>query len=238
VTCREEVELARTAVQALATLEEEPVPLGVTGPVLAEAGRRSERRRAALWGRVQWAAGAAAAAALVLVVVVSLDRGGSDDAAPTAAEAGAAAESGAPRDEASAPALQGLERQIGVNYTDEGLRSLAQESATERDATLEAAATGATGAAGATAGETAGGGGDVGFAGPGPALACLRAAGAPVDEPRDTLVRLIEAEYERTPAYIAVFLEGPGADQAPDRVVIWVISTADCQILNLLQQAF
>ena len=46
-TCREEVGLARTAVRALATLEEVPVPFGVTGPVLAEAGRRFERRRAA-----------------------------------------------------------------------------------------------------------------------------------------------------------------------------------------------
>jgi hypothetical protein len=58
-----------------------------------------------------------------------------------------------------------------------------------------------------------------------------------VDAPRDRLIRLIEAEYEGTPSYIAVFSEGPGADQAADRVVIWVISTGDCQILTLLQQA-
>ena len=44
------------AVTALATLEEVPVPLGVTGPVLAEAGRRFERRRTAS-ARLQWAAG-------------------------------------------------------------------------------------------------------------------------------------------------------------------------------------
>lgn len=246
--CREEVELARTAVQALAALEEEPVPLGVTGPVLSEAGRRSERRRTELWGRVQWIAGAAAAAALVLVVAVSLDLGGSDDEAARTLGGDAAAESAVPApEEGSDPSatIEGVEQQIGVNYTDEGLRALAQESAVERDAMLGATAgdgaAGATGATGATGGageaETEDEGGDVAFAGPGPAIACLRSAGAPVDAPRDRLIRLIEAEYEGTPSYIAVFSEGPGADQAADRVVIWVISTGDCQILTLLQQA-
>jgi hypothetical protein len=55
-----------------------------------------------------------------------------------------------------------------------------------------------------------------------------------VDDPRDTLVRLIEAEFDGTPAYFAVFLESPGAGQPPDTVVVWVTARDDCdRILNL-----
>jgi anti-sigma factor RsiW len=82
--CREELELARSGLAALAALQEQPVPFGVTGPVLAEAGRRFERRRTVAWQRVQWVVGGAAAAALVLVVALSLNLGGTERR-PTAA---------------------------------------------------------------------------------------------------------------------------------------------------------
>ncbi|MGA9162639.1 MAG: zf-HC2 domain-containing protein, partial [Actinomycetota bacterium] len=49
--CRGEVGEARSARAALAEVEELPVPFGVTGPVLAEAGRRFERRRGIAWDR-------------------------------------------------------------------------------------------------------------------------------------------------------------------------------------------
>src|SRR5919106_1326530 len=69
--CREELDLARNAVSALATLEERPVPLGVTGPVLAEAERRFERRRTVVWQRFQWAAGATMAAGAAVDLVTA-----------------------------------------------------------------------------------------------------------------------------------------------------------------------
>jgi len=227
--CREDVVLARAAVAALSTLEDEPVPFGVTGPVLAEAGRRFERRRSALWGRVQWVARAAAAAALVVVVAINLDlggRNGSDDAAAggvTAATGAVGAES-APQETMLGGGVA-LERQ-DANYDADGVRSLAGETAqTQRDRD-----TGATGDGG-------GGGEDAFVAAPPRVRACLEGAQAPIDDPRNQLVRLIEAEYEDAPAYFAVFLESPGASQAPDAVVVWVVSKGDCQIVNAVQQA-
>jgi hypothetical protein len=53
-----------------------------------------------------------------------------------------------------------------------------------------------------------------------------------VGDPRDTLIRLIEAEFDGTPAYIAAFLESPGADQPPDKVLIWVAAIDGCDFLS------
>ena len=218
-TCFDEVELSRAAVTALRTLEEEPVPLGVTGLVLAEAGRRFERRRSALWSRVQWAAGAAAAAALVLVVAINL--GGPGENQEATDRAGADAGAADPQDGveestvAAEAAVPGLEIQREVNYDGAGVRSLAEVTAERsRDDTLAAPND-------APAPD--------GFQEPSAALDCLRTSGAPVDEPTtDTLVRLIQARYEDTPAYFAVFLETPGAGQPPDTVVVWVTARDDC----------
>jgi anti-sigma factor RsiW len=207
--CREEVELARVAIGALATLEEEAVPLGVRGPVLAEAGRRFEGRRATAWRRVQWAVGGAAAAALVLMVALNANLGSSDDgkratagsaAAEDAGGAGSAVQIAAPE-----AAVQ-LERQADVNYDVAGVRSLAQTAA-KRQGQEEPAP----------------------FASPDVALDCLRASGAPVDEATTyQLVRLIEAKFEGAPAYFAVFLQSPGAGQPPDHAVVWVTAKNDC----------
>ncbi len=46
------------------------------------------------------------------------------------------------------------------------------------------------------------------------------------------LTRLIKARFQGTPAYLAVFLEGPGADQPPDAVSVWVFATDGCAILS------
>ena len=46
------------------------------------------------------------------------------------------------------------------------------------------------------------------------------------------LTRLIEARFQGAPAYLAVFLEGPGADQPPDSVSVWVLATDSCAILS------
>jgi predicted anti-sigma-YlaC factor YlaD len=239
--CREEVELARAAVTALAALDEVPVPFGVTGPVLAEAGRRFERRRTAVWGRLQWVAGAAAAAAVVLVIALGSNLGGDDDAGQVASGAATGATGAAAQEGAAAPrAFAGLERQVDVNYDDAGVEGLAVETATKRT-TLSASAgaeAGTTGATGATGGDATGEEAldAITYTGPGAALRCLRAAEAPVDDPRDTLVRLIEAKYKGDPAYLAVFLEGPGAGQPADRVVVWVVGKTSCQILSGVQQ--
>jgi anti-sigma factor RsiW len=220
--CREEIELARGAVSALASLADEPVPLGVTGPVLAEAGKRFERRRTVVWQRLQWAAGAAAAAALVLVVALNGGLVGEDDAGGDAAgESTAAAEAGAGAEApATLQAAPSLQRQADVNYDEDGARSLAEEAA-ESQRSAEEAATGATGAA------------DAQLVGPDRALACLEQAEAPVADPNYLFTRLIEAKFQGTAAYLAVFLQSPGAGQPADHAVVWVVAKGDCRILNL-----
>jgi len=218
--CREELELAGAALAALATLQEESVPFGVTGPVLAEAGRRFERRRRVVWERFQWAAGLAAAAALVAVVALSLGRGDGDGLrAGAGGDAGVeapAAEAEAALGAADAP---GLERQPDVTYDEDGIRSLARDAA--QAARVE---------------DQDGGGPAAALASPDAALDCLRSSGAPVDEPTDLLVRLIQARYGGTPAFFAVLLEGPGAGQPPDHAVVWVVATEDCRILITASQ--
>jgi hypothetical protein len=218
--CRDEVELARSAVAALASLPDVPVPFGVTGPVLAEAGRRFERRRAVVWQRVQWAAGLAAAAALVLVVAINL--GGADDGRDgTVAvedDAGGGEATGGASAEMAA-AIQ-LESQVGVNYDDEGVRSLATDTAAAFRSEEASPLAGA----------------DQAFEDPNRALRCLRTSGAPLDDPRDTLLRLIEAEYRETPAYFALFEESPGAGQPPTTVLVWAASVDGCTLITFASQ--
>lgn len=225
--CREEVALARGAMTALGSLGEVPVPFGVTGPVLAEAGRRFERRRKVAWERLQWAAGLAAAAALILVVVVNL--GGDDQQLPTAAgpaTTGATAAGGAESAadaERFAAGFEGLERQSGVNYDEDGIRAVARDSAVALKDDQPTPGAEAPGPATESAAE---------FATPGRAISCLRRSGAPVGDERATLLRLIEAEFDGAPAYIAAFLESPGADQPPDKILIWVTAVDDCSFLS------
>lgn len=219
-TCRDELDLARQAVTALATLADEPVPFGVTGPVLAEAGRRFEQRRAVGWQRFQWGAGLAAAAALVLVVAVNLNNPGSDERAPSAAADGGGVAESAPEESGTMLRAVLLESQPGVNYTDAGVQSLARDVADQRS-------------------ELAGDAGEDGnaeFEDPGRATECLRTSGAPLDDPRDVLVRLISAEYKGTPAYFAVFEESPGAGLPPNAVVVWIASFDGCTFLGAASQ--
>ena len=225
--CRDEVRLAATAKAALVELEDQTVPFGVTGPVLTEAGRRFEGRRGVTWERFQWAAGLAAAAALV--VVVALNVGGEDAqnaAAPerTAAVAGGTGAAGA---EAATPGVipfAGLERQADVNYDEAGIRAVATEAA------------GAVVAAEDTPGTQSALASTVQDSKERTSLAkeCVDQSG--VRGPNDELIRLIEARFEGTPAYIGVYSEGPGAGQAPDHIVVFVVAKDDCRILSTASQ--
>ncbi len=222
--CRAELSLAARARTELRALSDEPVPFGVTGPVLAEAGGRFERRRDVMWQRLQWAAGLAAAAALVAVFAVNL--GGTEPAQETTGAATEAASPEAPEAGAAAAdallGLAGVERQPGVTYDDAGIQAVA----------LEASDAVASRAAGGTPGPPAG----AEVVPADRALRCIARSGGPEPGPTETPIRLIEAEYEGTPAYIAVFAEGPGAGQAPDHVVVWVVGIDDCQILTTASQ--
>jgi hypothetical protein len=234
--CREELALAGNAVSALATLEERPVPLGVTGPVLAEAGRRFERRRTVVWQRLQWGAGIAAAAALVLVVALNVGGNGADPALRAEGEGAGAA---VPDASAALERLDVIEKQ-DLNYTESDIRTLADRAARaaqggDQEETVDAAA-GGEAASPAAEGVTLSGASE--FVPAAPAIECLRSAEVPLDDPRDRLVTILEARFARTPAYFAVLLEGPGAGQSADTVVVWVVARGDCRILTFAAQRF
>ena len=225
--CRDEVRLAATAKAALVELEDRPVPFGVTGPVLTEAGRRFERRRGVTWERFQWAAGLAAAAALVVVVALNVgDRGSENTPSPAAAGTAATGAASAEASDATASAplpFFGLAPQHDV-YCDDGRR---------RANASEAAGAVGAGVGGEAAGPLASGA-EGSAQRTGDAKGCVRQSG--LQGPRDVLVRLIEAEFDGTPAYIAVFAEGPGAGQPPDHIVVWVVATDDCRVLTSASQ--
>ena len=216
--CRDEVELAGGARMALAGLEDVPVPYGLTDRVVAEAGRTFERRserKKVVWERLQWAGGLAAAAALVLVVVLNV--GGEQPEPTERASTGATSAVGAAgAEDATAqsglPPFQGLEDQPNVDYDRSGVESLARDTA--RALSAEAAPPAAL------------------FASADEALACITESGGPVDDPNTTLVRLVRAEYEGTPAYLGVFAEGPGAQQPASRLVVWIAAEDDCRWLS------
>lgn len=208
--CREEVELARRAVSALSALGEEPVPLGVTAPVLARARRAAEPR----W-RQRWAVGLAAAAALVLagtLVLPQVLRGPADEQRGAMMQAAEDADREAT--ELAGPPLPSLEA-WDADLDERAAKRLA----------LQAVEAEPSPSPGAYEHDTVAD----------EALSCLLASGATVDD-RHELVRLISARYLGTPAYLGVFREGPGGGQPPTRTVVWVVAKDDCRILTLLSQ--
>jgi Putative zinc-finger len=245
--CREETDLARSASTALRALEEVPVPLGVTGRVLDEA-RSGATKPAARTDTSRWIAGLAAAAVVLGVVAVAVSRPG-DDPTLNTAQGGTGAAGGSRAPATLEDSGIRLEEQRDVNYDgDEGVLVLAREvideyrrasaQAPATDGTdegdAEAAAPSATSEALATGAEFA----DARKVDPGPAIRCLEEAGLPPAGADMRLRRLVEATYNGDPAYLAVFLQGPGAGQPPDRAVVFVLSRRDCSIVNFLNLGF
>jgi hypothetical protein len=224
--CSSEVRQAGAARAALSELENVPVPFGVTGPVLAEAGRRFERRPGVVWGRFQWAAGLAAAAALVVVVALNVGGGDARNAAAPERTTAVAGGTGAGGAEAATPGVTfaGLERQTDVNYDEAGIQAVASQAA---GAIAEAGDARGSQAALSTSAEDSKERTSL-------ARDCVDRSG--VRGPNDVLIRLIEARFEGTPAFIGVFSEGPGAGQAPDHIVVFVVAKDDCRILSTASQ--
>jgi len=217
--CREEVELAALAAAVLDELTEEPIPVGVTAPVWAElrtrtAPLRAERR----WMRLQWAAGLAAAAALVAVVAVGLPRLGGGEASRAGGLATMATAPAPPAglgaEQAGAPEVA-LESQPGVDYDAASLTRLAEDTAQQ-------AFQSATGSDTTKSAPTQGS--DV-------ALRCLSQGTQGAVTGNDRLVRLIQATYQGTPAYVGVYLESSGAGQAATKAVVWVVAQKGCSVL-------
>ncbi|MGH2579602.1 MAG: anti-sigma factor family protein [Actinomycetota bacterium] len=216
-TCREEIELSTRALTMLRELPDVLVPFGTTRPVMAEAGKERASRGRRSWGRgTQWAAGLAAAAVLVAVVAVALPRVGEVAQMDSAAGGGAqATPTPAPGMEAATSGAVPLELQPNADYDATKLERLADSSAQRSTSEITLAA---PSAADASAAQAEG------------ATACLARPGGLTG--RDRLVRLIQATFEGTPAYLGVYRESPGAGQPADRIVIWVVDRRDCSILS------
>jgi hypothetical protein len=63
---------------------------------------------------------------------------------------------------------------------------------------------------------------------------CVRKA---VEGDQGRLVRLIRANFKGRPAYLAVFLQAPGAGLAPDKVYVWVVSTDQCEVVSFARKS-
>lgn len=206
-TCRDDLGAAGVGRDAARALPVADAPAGLHDRI-AETARRDRgdsRTRAPGW--YPWA-GVAAAAVLVGVVILSLPEIG---AGPDAAGGSGATRAEAAPDAAggTAPALEASDR----NFRRADLTELAS-----REASFGAAAP-SVASAPTGDGEAAAG--------------CV--ARAFEGHPSGRLVRLIRARFEGRPAYLAVYLEGPGAGEEPDTVVVWVASADDCSVLSFAQ---
>jgi hypothetical protein len=113
-----------------------------------------------------------------------------------------------------------LEAQPNVDYSDPALLSaLAKESAVPTEKAIVAAS--ASPPAPLPADNDAA-----------TAAACVAKGAGDALTDNDELVRLIDATFAGTPAYLGVYLESPGAGQPPGKVVIWIVSKADCSVLS------
>jgi hypothetical protein len=213
--CRREVALAAGARTALGSLTEVPAPPDVADGALREAGAAGRARQTnglPAWYRI--AGVAAAVAAGLLVVSLVLPRvGGSSDEAADRREAAAGSVGGGAITSVEATALEIQQ----VNYDDASLSAFAASFKTAQDTSEVATAAAPAESLAGTPRQTQ------------KALRCI-VKSAP-DE-TGLLTQLIKARFQGAPAYLAVFLEGPGADQPPDSVSVWVLATDDCAILS------
>jgi len=215
--CSSEVEMATMATRALAALAAPPAPEGL-GDAAIKASRGSPARHAAAprWHR---AASLAAAAAVIGLVVISLPRLGEQQASrqPKAAEAAG---------NAGVDASQEPERSASVEMSRVATIVLQEDKDYDAKALQDLALATSAGTATEPVGvpgseqQTAN------------AIACLTHAGAPTQA---QLVWLTAATFEETPAAIGVYLEGPGAGQPPDKVLVWAVDLKTCQVLSFTQ---
>ncbi len=215
--CRAEVAQAMGARRHLREMPDVVVPSDLGGPAMKEWAKATPRSGQPRWTKV---VPFAAAAAIVGLLAITLPRigGSADDASSAAGPADSEAAIDPPKD-------------LRLEVVDTDFDSAALQDEASDFAARRGAAQGA--------GEIAG---DALFASPPPsvrladrsrtsqALQCLRTAfaghpGRPI--------RLVQAAFQGTPAYLAYVVEGPGAGQAPDTLSIWVADRRACSVLSL-----
>ncbi len=214
--CSREVELAHGARTALRSLTEVPAPQGVASRALEEAsGTRLATGGAPRWYRFAGVAAAVAAGLLVFTLVLPHigNGGGATSEASQAKDQGAASSA---REGAALAAASAIEIRH-VNFDDASLTALTSSYRSPAPAASGAGTASAPATAFGTQAQTS------------KALACI-VKSAP--NQKGELQTLIRARFKGTPAYLAVFTEGPGAGQPADTVTVWVFGTTDCGILS------
>jgi putative zinc finger protein len=214
-TCREEVHLARRARTAVSTLPSLDVPAGLTRSVVDRG--RAQRTRSPAW---LWGTGAAAVttAAAVVILFTVFHGGGGGGGVPTAARTGPEGAGGA-----AAPARNPAIHVSHENYDPAKIQALAGQLASRSFART----TSRNPAPAPQAGKAA----ELSSRNP---LGCLRNAGAPVG--KDTLVEIIAARFNGTPAYVAAFNHRPAPGEPPNLLTIWVSARTGCGLLHYASQ--
>jgi anti-sigma factor RsiW len=233
-TCREEVRLAGAARQALGATSTPAPPAGLAEAAIAEAERMATARAPEVTSlrtsasqrprpsTPRWLAVAGAAAAIALIALV-VPRLGQPGTSPASMEA-------AGGDVAHPPATT-----VEVQNVDYGSDIVARVAATFDSAVagvgsaapVEGAASGTTGPIPTLAGPE-----DAVKLAPERLAAAMRCLDHAYDNQDGTLTRVILARYDGQPAYLGVYLQGPGAGLEPNLVLVVVASVHGCEPLT------
>jgi hypothetical protein len=208
-SCREDVAHATAGREAARSLPQAPGPADLHHRVLTAAGGRGNGvpdRGIPQWYR--WA-GVAAAAAVVVAIAIALPNVGGGKNKDSAGGAEATLATGPEAQEAASGAPVEV---VDKNYGESGLQRLVSASASDTRSPEQTASTDAS-------------------ADPDAALRCVTKAVQ--NKATGRLIRLIQARFQGRAAYIAVYLESPGAGQQPDLVAAWVAARDDCSFLSL-----
>jgi len=236
--CRAEVSLATAGASAAQRLGDPAAPAGLREAAITEATRlAAERnpevtpiagrgRRRPVTSRVLAAAGAAALILLVVVAAPKLGQGPSGSTSKEAAVAGPAG--GATYPHATAVEIQRADYSfealpvVATQFRDVLAPTAGFEAAPSASSALAADASRVPPIPDAQTAKT-----DATLLPK--ATACLDAA---FDDPAGTLSRVIRAEYAGRPAYLGVYLIGPGAELPPTLLQLSVASVHGCQPLG------
>jgi hypothetical protein len=205
-TCREDVAHARAGRDAARSLPQVDAPAELHRSVVAAAGGQGPGKQGTpAWYR--WA-GVAAAAALVVTIAIALPNVGGGEADRATEDSQGTMATGTESGDAASGRQVELQ---DVDYDATELEQLARAAGAVPAALSEANASPVTRADPAAA-------------------RCVDRAFE--EQPAGRLARLILARFEGRDAYIAVYLEGPGANEPPDTAAVWVASKDDCSILS------
>jgi putative zinc finger protein len=208
-SCREDVAHATAGREGARSLPQATAPTDLHQRIVAAAGGHGHGTP----GWYRWA-GVAAAAAVVVAIVIALPNVGGDGERLDSVQKATAAGDPAGSQEAGAFSVEDVATSVqDRDYSEEDLQQLASAS---RSAALS------SGQEKPPTSE---------IADPAAAVRCV--AQATQDRTTGRLTRLIQARFEGRDAYIAVYLEGPGADQRPDLVALWVAARDNCSLLSL-----